>query len=421
MALSFKNGVITDDKGDTYDLNPYAKSAIGNRDKAGNIGALHSFYDAWNVKNQPPGAVTNPTGARLGGAQYNIGLMDKAKTNELSKQGGALLPQITEWYNSQFNNANNALARGDSMTFSPMTREQKLAIERVLRKPNNNPTAGSWINQQPWGDLPVANNTAPSSGEGTFATNLRQRVATQPLRSPVRGAIPDPVNASPGSGVDDNFVFSNPVLNPTGVGAGRGYPSNWNVNNAPGLSSSGEGTTFATNPATGASFETSPLYQWQLKQGEKGINRALRARGRFNSSVGMNTLANFYNALGAAEADKQYGRTFDQQKLGLQAALAEAAQRGQLTGQLGNLYSSLGGAMAGGSERYGGNIADLIRQYAAAQGANVLGAGTQEGAARMWAANPTALSYGQTGANTASLADILAAIGLRGWENYQKG
>jgi len=204
----------------------------------------------------------------------------------------------------------------------------------------------------------------------------------------------------------------------TGVGAGRGYPSNWNINNAPGLDSGGEGTTFATNPATGAAYETSPMYQWQLKQGEKSINRALAARGRKNSSVGLNTLANFYNQLGAGEADKQYTRTFQQQQLGLQAALAQAAQAGASSQQLAQLYAQLGGQAAGGSERYGGNIADLIARYGEREGSNVLGLGTQQGAAAMWKGTPIGALLDKHGGENYNFWTSLSAMGGKAVADY---
>jgi len=203
----------------------------------------------------------------------------------------------------------------------------------------------------------------------------------------------------------------------TGPGAGRGYPSNWNSNNNPNL---GGDTTFATNPATGASYEVSPMYQFQKEAGEKAINRQLRARGRYNSSVGINALANFNNQLGAMEADKQYNRVFDQQKLGLQAALAQAQSQGASAEQLAELYTRLGGAMGQGSQNYGTSVADLIRIYGVEQARNILSQGGNLAGLAAWQANPQVGLGMAQGANDADFWEKLATIGGQGFIDYMK-
>jgi len=428
MALSFNNGVVTDsDRNQTYDLNAYGQSAAGNQDNAGNIGALHSFYDAWNQKNQPAGAVTNPTGARLGGAIYNIGMMDKNLTNDLSNQGAAMLPQISEWYKQIRAGQPNALMVGQN--------GQAAAAPQQV-----------WSDQKQFQPQVMEQNamatpTAGTKRQGTFNALTGQ---SQPTAPPMQVAADDNGNAARNADVFNNPVIPGssptagtkpnapgfkegatpvgPQPNPaqTGVGAGRGYPSNWNANGAPGLASGGEGTTFATNPTTGAAYETSPMYQWQLKQGEKSINRALAARGRKNSSVGMNTLANFYNQLGAGEADKQYNRTFDQQKLGLQAALAQAQAAGASSGQLASLYAAFGNNLAQGSQGYGTSIADLIKHYGQQESTNALGLGTQQGAAAMWKGTPIGNLLEKSGGENAQFWTALAQMGGEAVNAYMK-
>jgi hypothetical protein len=127
--------------------------------------------------------------------------------------------------------------------------------------------------------------------------------------------------------------------------------------------------------ANGASYETSPLYQWQLQQGEKNINRALEARGRQNSSYGLNTLANFYNSLGANEAQNNYNRTFQMAQLGLQASQQQASQQAAYGGAASQLYQAasqgdaasaqqLATQMGVNSQQYGQLLAALTSKYA---------------------------------------------------------
>jgi hypothetical protein len=60
-----------------------------------------------------------------------------------------------------------------------------------------------------------------------------------------------------------------------------------------------------TNPYPQISTELSPLYQLQLQEGERNINRALSARGLFNSGPGLESLSNFYRQLGATESARK--------------------------------------------------------------------------------------------------------------------
>lgn len=436
MALSFSNGVITDtDRDQTYDLNTYGQSAAKGGDTAGNVGALHSFYDAWNLKNQPKGSVQNPTGGSLGTTQYNIGLMDRNMTNNLSDQGSKLLPQISEWYKGIRASQPNALTGGGSAPQAQNAQpqvwnDQKIDTSQMMKA---QVMPGSYTAAQ----IGATGMATPTAGrQQTF--NALTGGQSQPAAPPMQVAT-DTGNAGvmfndagfsrlndgqplrmPNQPAGSGSAPAAPAAPATGVGAGRGYPSNWNANNAPGLASGGEGTTFATNPSTGASYETSPMYQWQLKQGEKSINRALAARGRKNSSVGLNTLANFYNQLGAGEADKQYNRTFDQQKLGMQAALAQAQAAGASAGQLAQLAASLGSQMSQGSTGYGQSIADLIKSYGQQESGNQLQLGAQQGAAAMWKGTPIGNLLEKSGGENAQFWTSLFQMGGEAVNAYMK-
>jgi hypothetical protein len=53
-----------------------------------------------------------------------------------------------------------------------------------------------------------------------------------------------------------------------------------------------------------------PTYKWQQEQLEKAVNRALSARGLYDSRAGVNALSDSNRALIATEADKQYNRQY---------------------------------------------------------------------------------------------------------------
>jgi hypothetical protein len=57
------------------------------------------------------------------------------------------------------------------------------------------------------------------------------------------------------------------------------------------------------------------VYKWKQEQGEEAINRALAARGLYNSRAGVNVLADFNKDLNAEESTMQYNRAL--QKYGL--------------------------------------------------------------------------------------------------------
>jgi hypothetical protein len=197
--------------------------------------------------------------------------------------------------------------------------------------------------------------------------------------------VNEPGNPGYNSATAGQYVNGQWVPGSSASGSGNGYttpggagnsttgttqfPSNWNANNAP------MPGVLNMQGANGASYETSPLYQWQLQQGEKNINRSLEARGRQNSSYGLNTLANFYNSLGANEAQNNYNRTFQMAQLGLQASSQQANQQAAYGGQASQLYQAaasgdaasaqqLATQMGVNSQQYGQLLAALTSKYA---------------------------------------------------------
>ena len=53
------------------------------------------------------------------------------------------------------------------------------------------------------------------------------------------------------------------------------------------------------------------IYRWKQEQGEEAINRALAARGLYNSRAGVNTIADFNKDLAAEESTMQYNRALE--------------------------------------------------------------------------------------------------------------
>jgi hypothetical protein len=67
----------------------------------------------------------------------------------------------------------------------------------------------------------------------------------------------------------------------------------------------------------GGGFQASPYYDWQRDQATRGINAAASAKGLSGSTASLNALGNAYNALGASEVDRSYGRLLDLSNTGM--------------------------------------------------------------------------------------------------------
>lgn len=108
--------------------------------------------------------------------------------------------------------------------------------------------------------------------------------------------------------------------------------------------------SFVNNPNA---YLSTPAYQWQQQQIDKNMNRQLSARGRSNSTYGMNSLANAYGELGTREYQNAYNRMLDPIKIG-QGAASAAGSAGQNYGgavqsgayNLGNIYAQQGNNQA---------------------------------------------------------------------------
>lgn len=92
----------------------------------------------------------------------------------------------------------------------------------------------------------------------------------------------------------------------------------------------------------------SPMYRWQAQQLEKNLGRQLSARGRSNSSFGVNAFREGYQALAAQEADKQYGRLLDLVNIGRGAAGNVSNAGASAASNAGNALMAAGNAQAQG-------------------------------------------------------------------------
>lgn len=123
-----------------------------------------------------------------------------------------------------------------------------------------------------------------------------------------------PTNALPGS---VSPTATGPVTYPAaeGVPAGGIDPTGGSeqyVNALAGLDPTLAGRV---NTALGMPEGTDPLnalYLWQQQQGEQAINRAMAARGKYNSGAATQELSDFNRALAAEEAQRIYGRAVDE-------------------------------------------------------------------------------------------------------------
>jgi len=127
-----------------------------------------------------------------------------------------------------------------------------------------------------------------------------------------------------------------------------------------------------------ANMQTSPQYQFDLQQGMQNVNRGLAAQGRRYSTYGGKQSANFLNALGQEEAQRQYGYNLDPIKMGM-GALSTIGGANATAGQnIGNAMSQQGQNLNSIYQNYGqqrqqaftgaGNALQGLSSYLAYQG-----------------------------------------------------
>lgn len=104
-------------------------------------------------------------------------------------------------------------------------------------------------------------------------------------------------------------------------------------------------------------FEKDPGYQFRLEEGEKGLNRAMAARGLANSTPGLRSLMRFNQGFASDEFGKSYARfeASKGQKFNLLSYLAGTGQNAAaMTGQVGtNTAAGASQAMMQGAAAQG--------------------------------------------------------------------
>lgn len=110
-------------------------------------------------------------------------------------------------------------------------------------------------------------------------------------------------------------------------------------------------------------FEESPGYQFRLAEGEKGINRAMAARGRWDSGAALKALTRFNQDYASNEYDKFLARYY--QSLGPFQSLAGVGQTAttylggigqQTAGNVAQAYNAAGAAQAAGYQNMAGAV-----------------------------------------------------------------
>ena len=111
-------------------------------------------------------------------------------------------------------------------------------------------------------------------------------------------------------------------------------------------------------------IQASPLYEFQRDLGERNIKRQLSATGRLDTGFGMETLSNFYRALGAEETERQTGRLQFLTTVGANAAAGQATNA-----------MNTGTTQAGLLTQYGQSLGMGTAQAGQIQGAGIQGVG----------------------------------------------
>jgi hypothetical protein len=101
-----------------------------------------------------------------------------------------------------------------------------------------------------------------------------------------------------------------------------------------------------------ADMQMSPQYQFERQQGLQNISRGLGAQGRSKSTYGGKQNANFLNALGQEEANRQYGYNLDPIKIGMGAL-----------GTIGNTNASAGQTVGNTLSQTGSNLNSIYQNY----------------------------------------------------------
>jgi len=145
-------------------------------------------------------------------------------------------------------------------------------------------------------------------------------------------------------------------------------------------------------PSTEIPFVFDPndkMYKIQQEEGERSINRALAARGMYNSRPGINALADFNRKLIAEETGRQYGRAVDKYGRDYTSAIDKFNIENKIAGQeygkyldLAKIGTGAAGSMGQSALQTGQGVASQYQSLGNTQ-ANALYRGGQAQAG-MW-------------------------------------
>ena len=175
---------------------------------------------------------------------------------------------------------------------------------------------------------------------------------------------------------------------------------NAGVNALSGMQNAPSGAEAPTLPSPDIKFEFDPndqMYKIQQEEGEESINRALAARGMYNSRPGINALSDFNRKLIAQETQNQYGRAVDQYGREYSSAIDKFNIENTLAQQNYGKYQDIVKLGAGAASSMGQNalstgqgVASQYGQIGNAQAQGAIGAGqAQAGLAQDIGALPT--------------------------------
>ncbi len=160
------------------------------------------------------------------------------------------------------------------------------------------------------------------------------------------------------------------------------------------------GTTTTTTEETPYDIEKSPyypLYQYQKEQQQKSIDANLSSRGLYRSGKGIGEQVAADTGLTESFAATEYQRAVDDYSRQIAGQGALMGLGYEASGNLANIYSSLGANKANVSQWAGGSLANLQTQVGIARANAAMGQGTQMAQISSNLGNQSANIYGQLG------------------------
>jgi hypothetical protein len=118
-------------------------------------------------------------------------------------------------------------------------------------------------------------------------------------------------------------------------------------------------------------FIRDPGYQWQQQQGEKAVNRALAARGMYNSRAGVNALSDFNQNLNADTYQRQVNNLYNLSNLGRGASATGASLNQNSAINTGNTLMQTGQLVGQGMTNYGQTMGGTVANALGALGTGI--------------------------------------------------